>query len=39
MTAQVMQSGRLLAWLGACIAGVHGCYLMGAARWGKRYSL
>jgi len=38
-TSHVLQSGRVLAWLVAAIAGLHGCYLMLSARLGRRYSL
>jgi len=38
-TQHVIGAGRLLAWLGACIAFVHGCYLLLSARLGKRYSV
>jgi hypothetical protein len=37
-TAHVLQSGRLLAWLGATIAAMHGVYLLMSARLGRRYS-
>lgn len=37
-TAQVLQSGRLLAWLGASLAAVHGGYLLMSTRLGRRYS-
>jgi hypothetical protein len=39
MTAQVLQSGRLLAWLGAALAGLHAGYLILSASLGRRYSL
>lgn len=38
-TIHVLESGRLLAWLGASLAAVHGCYLMFSARFGRRYSM
>lgn len=38
-TVQVLQAGRLLAWLGASLAGLHGCYLMFSSRLGRRYSV
>jgi hypothetical protein len=38
-TTQVLHAGRLLAWLGATIAALHGCYLMLSARMGRRFSL
>jgi hypothetical protein len=38
-TTHVLRAGRLLAWLGATIAALHGCYLMLSARMGRRFSL
>lgn len=38
-TTHVLRTGRLLAWLGATIAALHGCYLMLSARMGRRFSL
>ncbi len=38
-TAHLVQSGRILAWLVAAIAGLHGCYLMLSVQLGRRYSL
>lgn len=37
-TTHVFRSGRILAWLVAAIAGLHGCYLMLSVRLGRRYS-
>jgi uncharacterized phage infection (PIP) family protein YhgE len=38
-TQDLLQTGRLLAWLAAAIVGLHGCYLILSARMGRRYSL
>jgi len=38
-TVHVMQSGRLLAWLGASLAALHAGYLIMSASLGRRYSL
>jgi hypothetical protein len=37
-TKDLLQTGRLLAWLTAAIVGLHGCYLILSARMGRRYS-
>lgn len=38
-SVHVMQSGRLLAWLGASLAALHAGYLILSASLGRRYSL
>jgi uncharacterized phage infection (PIP) family protein YhgE len=38
-TGQLLETGRLLAWLVAAIVGLHGCYLLTSVRMGRRYSV
>ena len=38
-TQHVIQAGRILSWLMAALAAVHGVYLMLSVRLGRRYSL
>jgi hypothetical protein len=38
-TSQLLEAGRLLAWLMAALVGLHGCYLMLSVRLGRRYSV